>query len=102
MCMTSRGRMYEAGRMLWALQILESNSKLHCRNLISRDARERTCARRVERLNKGTRLIRQLLTRSRKSINICASFISRFLVAAILDGELRIDLTSERHSFEVI
>ena len=41
------------------------------------------------------------LTRSRKFINICASFPWRLLTASTLDGQLKKDWTSERHSDEV-
>ena len=44
----------------------------------------------------------ELRTWSRKSMNFWASLPQRLLASAILDGEVKRDWTSERHSLDVI
>jgi len=99
MCMSSRRRIYEAGIILWALQIFESSSKLRCRNLSSSCDRTRTCFRRLELQKYNTR---SSLTWSRKFMNVWASFLRKLLATVIFTGQLKRDWTSDRHSLEVI
>jgi len=85
--------------ILWALHILERSRKPRCRSFSSRHDRARTYLPRHELSRHGAR---HLLTRSRKSINVWASFLRKLLAIAILDGQFRRDRTFVRHSFEVI
>lgn len=84
--------------ILWALQILERSRKPRCRNLSSRRNCGRACvwpsrSLKHERHNSHTR--------SRNSTNVSAWLPWRLLTAETLEGQLKRDRTSERHSLEV-
>lgn len=78
---------------------MERSRKPRCRSLSSKSNPSRTCARHLKLLGYEKQ---RLLTRSRKSTILWASFPWKLLAIVILVGQLKRDWTLERHSFEEI
>ena len=95
-------RMYEEGTILHVRHILERSRKPHRQSSRSRHECARACTWALSCNCSDHDKLLKSRTWSRKSMNSWASLPQRFLASAILDGEVKRDWTSERHSLNAI